>query len=225
MSASRDHFAEAWKSVDHKLNTGTRLNMPRPKVPPKVSIYATHEFVHTNKPFLTWKPELVLWGRSKPDIPEVQQTLVELIPEDNFEQLEKIYQHLYAVAELEEHHKARLAKANTELEEWKHVAEDCRARLAESMKKDGDYAAVAWHEAILDRAQGRVIHWGKIVAREQRRVQQQESRVDELETPYLEAMDVLEQSREPTLDQRPSTDVHWCVMVYLTVREDAEIKC
>ncbi|KAG9949057.1 hypothetical protein KCU85_g4511, partial [Aureobasidium melanogenum] len=225
MSAPRDHFAEAWKrNLTHKLNTGTRLDMPRPEEPPKVSIYATHEFAHTNKPFLTWNPALMLWRRSKPDIPEVQQTLIDLMPEDNFEQLEKIYQHLYAVAELEEHHKTRLAKAITELEEWKHVAEDCRARFHEA-KKGGAYFAVAWHEAILDQVQGRVILWGKIVAREQKGVRRQQSKVDRLETPYLEAMDVLEQSCKPTLDQRPSTDVIWCVMVYLTAREDAEIKC
>ncbi|KAG9907244.1 hypothetical protein KCU98_g890, partial [Aureobasidium melanogenum] len=228
MSASSqpDAFAEAWKrSVRHKLDAGTGLDIPHPRKPPGVSIFATHELAHANKTYLTWKPEHMLWRVSGPDLPKMQQTLIDLMPEDNFEQLEKVYQYLYAVAELEEYHKVRLAEAITQLEEWKHVAKDARARPDALKKTGGDYVAVAWHDAILDKVQGRVILWADIVAQEQKGVRRQESKVDKLEASASEAMDLLKQRREPTLEQRSSTDVGWCVTVYLTARENAEIKC
>lgn len=229
MSASRDLFAEAWRrSVAHKLDTGTGLNIPRPKQPPRVSIFATHELSHADKPLLTWKPELMLRRGLVPDVRRIKQTLVNLMHEDSLEQLERVYQYTYAVAELEEYHEVRLAKANTEFEEWKHVADDGRVRLDALERTGGDYVAAAWHEALLDRAQGRVILWANIVAREQKRVQQQKTRIDRLATSASEAVALLKQRKESILEQGyelgPEADVGWFLMVYLTARENGEMK-
>ncbi|KAG9569963.1 hypothetical protein KCU71_g1709, partial [Aureobasidium melanogenum] len=230
MSASSqpDAFAEAWKrSVTHKLDTGTGLNIPRPKEPPRISIFSTHEFAHANKPFLTWKPELMLGRRSVSDARKIKQTLVDLMHEDNFEQLEKVYQYEYAVAEQAEHWEVRLARANTEFEEWKHVAEEGRVRF-NALKTTGDYVAVAWHEALLDRAQGRVILWAGIVAREKRRVRRQKTKVAELLVSASEAVALLKQRKESILEQgheqEPKADAGWFMMAYLTARENAEIE-
>lgn len=87
-SSQTDAFAEAWKrSVTHNFKTGAGLDIPHPESPPKVSIFATHELVHADKPFLTWEPELMLWRNQVPDVPKIRQTLIDLIPDDNFEQL------------------------------------------------------------------------------------------------------------------------------------------
>ncbi|KAK6003978.1 hypothetical protein QM012_008828 [Aureobasidium pullulans] len=223
-ASQTDVFADVWrKSVNHKFNTGTGLNIPRPKDAPRVSIFATHELAHADKPFLTWKPELMLYRRSAPDVRRMQQTLVTLLPGDNFEQLEKIYQYEYAVAELKEYHEVRLAKANTELEEWRHVAEEGGARFDALRKRGGDYAAVAWHDALLDRAQGRVVLWADIVAQEQKRVQQQKTRVDELYISAYEAVALLKQRKESMPEQGRNADEAWFAAVYLTARENAEI--
>ncbi|KAG9862684.1 hypothetical protein KCU63_g5647, partial [Aureobasidium melanogenum] len=207
MSASSqpDAFAEVWKrSVTHKLDTGTVLNIPRPKESPRASIFSTHEFAHANKSFLTWKPELMLGRRSVSDARRIKQTLVDLMHEDNFEQLEKVYQYEYAVAEQAEHWEVRLARADTEFEEWKHVAEEGRVRF-NALKTTGNYVAVAWHEALLDRAQGRVFLWAA-----------------------SEAVALLEQRKESILEQgheqEPKADVGWFMMAYLTARENAEIE-
>lgn len=233
-SSQSDIFAEVWKrSVAHKLDTGADLDISHPKKPPRVSIFATRELAHAEKPFLTWKPELMLCHKSVPDVPKIRQTLVDLIPGDNFEQLEKVYQYEYAAAELEEYHEVRLEKAKTQLEEWKHIADDCRVRFDSLNKTGGDYVAVAWHEAILDRAQGRVIRWTKIVAQEQEEVQRQKSKVDELNTSASEAIALfkqrhdeptLKQRQEPAFEQRSSADVGWCASVYLFARENPEIR-
>lgn len=230
-SSQTDVFAEVWeRTVSHKLDTAAGLDIPRPKEPPRVSIYATRELAHADKPLLTWKPELML--RRGLDIPKTQQTLIELMTGDSLEQLEKIYQYVYAAAELEEYHEVRLEKAKSELEEWKHVAEEGRARFDDLKRTGGDYVAVAWHDALLDRAQGRVIRWAKIVAKEQQRVQRQNSEVDSLAISASEATALLKRRHEPTLKQkqdpafekRPSADVGWCVAVYLTARENAEMR-
>ncbi|KAG9527378.1 hypothetical protein KCU93_g5277, partial [Aureobasidium melanogenum] len=227
-SSQTDVFAEVWKKrVTHKLDTGTGLNLPRPKEPPRISIFSTHEFARANKPFLTWKPDHMLGRRSVSDARRIKQTLVDLMHEDNFEQLEKIYQYEYAVAEQAEHWEVRLARANTEFKEWEHVAEEGRVAF-NAVKTTGNYVAVAWHEALLDRAQGRVILWGGIVAREKRWVRRQKAKVAELLVSASEAVTLLEQRRESILEQgreqEPKPDVAWFTMAYLTARENAEIE-
>ncbi|KAG9569889.1 hypothetical protein KCU71_g1816, partial [Aureobasidium melanogenum] len=227
-SSQTDAFAKVWKEkVTHKLDTGTGLNIPRPKEPPRLSVFSTHEFARANKPFLTWKPDHMLGRRSVSDARRIKQTLVDLMHEDNFEQLEKVYQYEYAVAEQAEHWEVRLARANTEFEEWKHVAEEGRVCF-NAVKTTGNYVAVAWHEALLDRAQGRVILWAGIVAREERQVRRQKAKVAELLVSASEAVALLEQRKESILEQgheqEPKPDVAWFTMAYLTARENAKIK-
>lgn len=227
-SSQNDAFAEVWKrSVTHKLDTGTGLHIPRPTEPPRISIFSTHEFAHANKPFLTWNPELMLGRRSVSHARRIKQTLVDLTREDNFEQLEKVYQYEYAVAEQAEHWEVRLTRANAEFKEWKHVAEEGRVRL-NALETTSNYVAVAWHEALLDRAQGRVILWDGIVAREKRRVRRQKARVAELFVSASEAVALLEQRKESILEQgheqEPKADVAWFTMAYLTARENVEIE-
>ena len=230
MSASTqtDALAEAWKrSVTQKFNTGAGLDIPHPNKPPRVSIYATHELARSNKSFLTWKPELRIWG-----VPSIKRTLIDLMSGDNFEQLDKVYQYEYAVAELAEHWEVRLEKAKTELEEWKHVAKEGRTRFDALIKSESrDNVAVAWQDALLDRSQGRVIRWTEIVAQEQRQVQLQKTKVDELFISASKALALLEQRKESIIEQGreqrhgqgPKPDVGWFVMVYLTARENAAI--
>ncbi|KAG9732696.1 hypothetical protein KCU73_g11253, partial [Aureobasidium melanogenum] len=169
----------------------------------------------------------MLGRRSVSDARRIKQTLVDLMHEDNFEQLEKIYQYEYAVAEQAEHWEVRLARANTEFKEWEHVAEEGRVRF-NAVKTTGNYVAVAWHEALLDRAQGRVILWGGIVAREKIWVRRQKAKVAELLVSASEAVTLLEQRRESILEQgreqEPKPDVAWFTMAYLTARENAEIE-
>ncbi|KAH0395175.1 hypothetical protein KCU89_g10602, partial [Aureobasidium melanogenum] len=169
----------------------------------------------------------MLGRRSVSDARRIKQTLVDLMHEDNFEQLEKVYQYEYAVAEQAEHWEVRLARANTEFEEWKHVAEEGRVCF-NAVKTTGNYVAVAWHEALLDRAQGRVILWAGIVAREERQVRRQKAKVAELLVSASEAVALLEQRKESILEQgheqEPKPDVAWFTMAYLTARENAKIK-
>jgi hypothetical protein len=217
MSASTqlDIFEKVWKDyIGSKLDTDNGITVPRPSGPPKVSLSALTGGPHLDDPVLTWLPERLLSTFRLPDPRIINDILIDLVVDDNMEQLEKIYQHEYASAELVEYWKVREEKVKGQWEEWKHVAAKASDDLA-AAKEDGEEVAVAMQYAILDRAQGRIIHRAKAVAREERNVQQQEVKLRELARPAMEAIVLL--------GQRFNVNVGWPVVAYSTVREDASV--
>jgi hypothetical protein len=110
--------------------------------------------------------------------------------------------------------KVRLDRVQGQWEEWKHVAAKAAEDLAAAEAR-GDEVAVAMQYAILDRAQGRVIHWSKAVAQEQNKFQQQDARVTELARPVMEAITLLE--------ERHKANVGWMILAYSAAREDASV--
>jgi hypothetical protein len=134
--------------------------------------------------------------------------------DDTVVQMEKIYQHDYASAELQEYWKVRLERVKGQWEEWKHVAAKASDELA-AMKDGGGEVAVAMQYTVLDRAQGRIIRWAKVVAQEERNFQQQETRLRELARPAKEATVLLE--------ERHGMKVAWLVLAYGVTREDANL--
>lgn len=151
----------------------------------------------------------------KPHDPRViSDILISLVPDDNMEQLEKIYQHEYVNAMLHEYWNVRLERVKDQWEEWKHVAAKAGEDLTAAEFGD-DEVATAMQYAILDRAEGRVIHWSKAVAQEEARVQREEARLGVLARPALEAVVLLE--------KRHKANVGWLVLAYSATREDASV--
>lgn len=134
--------------------------------------------------------------------------------DDTVVQLEKICQHEYACAELQEYWEVRLERVKGQWEEWKHVAAKASDDLA-AAKDGGEEVAVAMQYAVLDRAQGRIIYWAKVVAQEEKKFQHQETRLRDLARPAVEAIVLLEKTL--------NTKVGWHVLAYSVHREDASV--
>ena len=210
-----DIFEKVWKEfIKDKVETENGITVPRPQGPPKVSLSALPGGPHLDGPTLTWTPERMLSGFRLPDPRIINDILIDLVPGDNMEQLENIYKHEYASAELDEYWKVRLDKVKGQWEEWKHVAAMARDDLT-AAESDGNEVAVAMQYAILDRAQGRVIHWSKVVAQEETRYQQQEARLRDLGRPCMEAVNLL--------GERHKANVGWLLLAYSAAREDARV--
>jgi hypothetical protein len=210
-----DIFEKVWKDfIKDKPDLDNGITIPRPSGPPKVSLSALPGGPHLDGPILTWSPERLLSTFRLPDPRINNDILIDLVVDDNMEQLEKIWQHEYASAELVEYWKVREEKVKGQWEEWKHVAAKASDDFA-AAKEDGEEVAVAMQYAILDRAQGRIIHWAKAVAKEEDNVQQQEVKLRELARPAMEAIVLL--------GQRFEINVGWPVLAYSTIREDAKV--
>lgn len=210
-----DIFEKVWKEfIKDKVKTEDGVSVPRPEGPPKVSFSALPGGPQLDGPVLTWKSERMLSGHRPHDPRIINDILISLVPDDNMEQLEKIYQHEYANAMMHEYWNVRLESVKVQWEEWKHVAAKAGEDLA-AVESGDDEVATAMQYAILDRAQGRVIHWSKVVAQEEARVQRQETRLTELARPALEAIVLLEKRHE--------ANVGWFVLAYSATREDASV--
>lgn len=144
----------------------------------------------------------------------INDILISLVPDDNMEQLEKIYQHEHAKVMLHEYWNVRLEKVKGQWEEWKHVAAKAGEDLTAAEFGD-DEVATAMQYAIRDRAEARVIHWFMVVAQEEARVQQQEVRLRELARPALETIVLLGKEQE--------ANVGWFILAYSASREDASV--
>jgi hypothetical protein len=115
-----DIFGKIWKeTVRAKGKSITRngVSVPRPEGPPRVSFSALPGGPHLDGPILTWEPERILSGFRLPDPRIINDILIDLVPDDNMEQLEKIYQHEYANAMLQEYWKVRLNRVKGQWEE------------------------------------------------------------------------------------------------------------
>lgn len=208
-------FDKVWKEfIKDKDVTENGVSVPRPEGPPKVSFSALPEGPQLDGPVLTWDPERMLSGFKPHDPRVINDILIGLVPDDNMEQLEKIYQHEYANAMLHEYWNVRLERVKGQWEEWKHVAAKANEDLTAAEFGD-DEVATAMQYALLDRAEGRVVHWSKVVAQEEARVQRQEVRLRELARPALEAIVLLERRHE--------ANVGWFVVAYSATREDASV--
>jgi len=113
-----------------------------------------------------------------------------------------------------EYWEVRLERVKSQWEEWKHVAAKASDDLA-AAKDGGEEVAIAMQYAVLDRAQGRIIHWAKVVAQEEKKFQHQEARLRKLVRPAIEAIELLE--------KRLNTKVGWHVLAYSVHREDASV--
>ncbi|KEQ76991.1 hypothetical protein M436DRAFT_78719 [Aureobasidium namibiae CBS 147.97] len=168
-----ENFDKVWKElIKDKSVTENGVSVPRPEGPPKVSFSALPGDPQLDGPVLTWNSERMLSGHRPHDPRIINDILISLVPDDNMEQLEKIYQHEYANAMLQEYWKVRSERVKGQWEEWKHVAAKAGVDLA-AAESGNDGVATAMQYAILDRAQGRVIHWSKVVAQEEARVQRE----------------------------------------------------
>jgi len=208
-------FDKVWKEfIKDKSVTENGVSVPHPEGPPKVSFSALPGGPQLDGPILTWDSERMLSGHRPHDPRIINDILISLVPDDNMEQLEKIYQHEYANAMLQEYWKVRLERVKGQWEEWKYVA----AKAGEDLAAAGagnDEVATAMQYAILDRAQGRVIHWSKVVAQEEARVQREEAKLTELARPAMEAIVLLEKRHE--------ANVGWLILAYSATREDASV--
>jgi hypothetical protein len=210
-----DIFEKVWKAfIEGKVQTEDGVKVPRPEGPPKVSLSALPKGPHLDGPLLTWEQERMLSGFRLPDPRIINEILEDFVQGDSMDQVEKIYQHEYASAMLQEYWKVRLDRVQGQWEEWKRVAGKAAEDLATAEASD-DEVAVAMQYAILDRAQGRVIHWSKVVAQEQNKSQQQDVRVTELTRPVMEAITLLE--------ERHKANVGWMILAYSAAREDASV--
>jgi hypothetical protein len=211
-----DIFEKVWKDfIKDKITSENGITVPRPQGPPKVSISALpFPGKHLDGCTLTWNSERELseWRYHNPQV--TNGILKDFMVDDTVVQLEKIYQHEYACAVLEECWEVRLERAKGQWEEWKHIAAKASDDLAAA--KDGsEEVAVAMQYAVLDRAQGRIIHWAKVVAQEEKKCQHQETRLRDLARPAVEAIVLLE--------KRFDTKVGWHILAYSVHREDASV--
>jgi hypothetical protein len=210
-----DIFEKVWKDfIKDKVASENGITVPRPQGPPRVSSSALPRGQRLDSPILIWNIEHALseWRHHSPHI--IDGILKDFMVDDTVVQLEKMYKHEYASAELQEYWKVRLERVKGQWEEWKHVAAKASDHLA-AIKDGGEEVAVAMQYAILDRAQGRIIHWAKVVAQEERNFQQQETRLFELARSAKEATELLE--------ERHGMKVAWLVLAYGVTREDANL--
>lgn len=208
-------FDKVWKEfIKDKNVTENGISVPRPEGPPKVSFSALPGGPQLDGPILTWDSKRMLSGHRPHDPRIINDILISLVPDDNMEQLEKIYQHEFANAMLQEYWKVRLERVKGQWEEWKHVAAKAGEDLA-AAESGNDEVATAMQYAILDRAQGRVIHWSKVVAQEEARVQREEAKLTQLARPAMEAIVLLEKRHE--------ANVGWLILAYSATREDASV--
>jgi hypothetical protein len=211
-----DIFEKVWKDfTKDKPTSENGITVPRPQGHPKISISSLpFPGKHLEGCTLTWGTERVLseWRYRNPEV--INGILKDFMEDDTVVQLEKIYQHELACTELEEYWKVRLERAIGQWEGWKHVAAKASDDLA-AAKEGREKVAVAMQYAVLDRAQGRIIHWAKVVAQEEKRCQRQETRLRKLARPAIEAIELLE--------KRPDTKVGWHMLAYSVHREDASV--
>ena len=188
---------------------------PKPRGPPSISVGAVPGLPFADLPAVTWMAE----RKARPGVLPTQSlsttTLEKILPDDNFEQLEKWYKYERVKAELEECYRPRLVAAEAEFEKWRHMTEHTAADVA-ATREGEDEVAAAMHDAILDRAQGRVVHWRPIVERERTEVQRRESKIRVWEQPALDAQDLLSKKHGPL-------DVRWILVLYIKIRQHSSV--
>ncbi|THW78792.1 hypothetical protein D6D19_01693 [Aureobasidium pullulans] len=147
---------------------------PKPRGPPSISVGAVPGLPYADLPAVTWMAE----RKARPGVLPTRSlsttTLEKILPDDNFEQLEKWY------------------------------------------KEGEDEVAAAMHDAILDRAQGRLVHWRPIVERERTEVQRRERKIRVWEQPALDAQDLLSKRHGPL-------DVRWILVLYIKIRQHSSV--
>lgn len=105
--------------------------------------------------------------------------------------------------------------AEAEFEKWRHMTEHTAADVAATREGDDEVAA-AMHDAILDRAQGRLVHWRPFVERERTEVQRRERKIRVWKQPALDAQDLLSKRRGPL-------DVRWILVLYIKIRQHSSV--
>jgi hypothetical protein len=107
-----DIFEKVWKEfIKDKITSENGITVPRPQDPPEVSLSALPGGKHLDGCILTWGSERALseWRYHSPQV--INGILKNFMVDDTVVQLEKIYQHEYACAELQEYWEVRLERS------------------------------------------------------------------------------------------------------------------
>ncbi|THW21279.1 hypothetical protein D6D24_01793 [Aureobasidium pullulans] len=122
---------------------------PKPRGPPSISVGAVPGLPFADLPAVTWMAE----RKARPGVLPTQSlsttTLEKILPDDNFEQLEKWYKYERVKAELEECYRPRLVAAEAEaqgrLVHWRPIVERERTEVQRRERK-----IRVWEQPALD---------------------------------------------------------------------------
>lgn len=159
----------AWARLTAHIETSTGIRVPVLRRKPRASIAASSPSPNpTAIPCLTWQASPMLPVEARPDVASLSTVSLQLL-----EELEKLYSYEVARAKMVERDSVRLRAAAAEGGYWSAQVHHTEAAL--EAVEVGDAFAIAWHDSLLDLAQGREARWSDVARRELIRIGRKEN--------------------------------------------------